>query len=435
LTSSAIDLLIENHDPEAVRRFEQAARKRDVTFGDPDDATGTTAMYGRLLSTDAEAMKKRLNMMVHSVCRDDPRTVGQRRADAVGAVMRGSDYLACRCGNAECPANPDDGSAANMHIHIVGDPSILNAQADPDIHGESPYRTPGPEYGPERPPAAEVEAEVEAEFTEPAPAFTAESRCPAATPIPEPEPLPLPKHADAADLYLRPAARSSASQLCRPGAGVILGGAIVPAALMAELIRNGATVHFVTDPGPDPEPRYTPSAKLAEFIRMRDMTCRFPGCDLPADRTDIDHTVPWPYGATHPSDLKCYCRKHHNLKTWWIGDWADQQCPDGTVVVTSPTGKTYTTKPVASLLFSAWNTETTASPPRGAPPTRPPGAGTQTAKRKRTRAQDHAYRIKAERAHNAALIAASQKPAPADRQTHSWETTTPITYDDDPPPF
>ena len=97
----AIDLLIEQHDPEAVRRFEAAARKRDVTFGDPDDATGTTAIYGRLLSTDAEATKKRLNLMVHSVCRDDPRTVGQRRADAVGAVMGGADYLACRCGKTD----------------------------------------------------------------------------------------------------------------------------------------------------------------------------------------------------------------------------------------------------------------------------------------------------------------------------------------------
>jgi hypothetical protein len=135
------------------------------------------------------------------------------------------------------------------------------------------------------------------------------------------------------------------------------------------------------------------------------------------------------------------------LKTWWAGDWADQQYPDGTVVVTSPTGKSYTTKPVASLLFSGWNTETTASPPRGAPPIRPPGAGTQMAKRKRTRAQDHAYRIRAERERNAALIAdakaratktkaqlAQRRAAAAHNEPHSWETHAP-TNDDDPPPF
>ena len=29
-------------------------------------------------------------------------------------------------------------------------------------------------------------------------------------------------------------------------------------------------------------------------IRCRDMTCRFPGCDRPAEFTDIDHTIPYP---------------------------------------------------------------------------------------------------------------------------------------------
>jgi hypothetical protein len=30
------------------------------------------------------------------------------------------------------------------------------------------------------------------------------------------------------------------------------------------------------------------------------MTCRFPGCDRPAEHSDIDHTVPYPLGPTHP---------------------------------------------------------------------------------------------------------------------------------------
>ena len=47
---------------------------------------------------------------------------------------------------------------------------------------------------------------------------------------------------------------------------------------------------------------YRPSAALAEFVRWRDLTCRFPGCDAPAAVCDIDHTVPYPRGATHPSN-------------------------------------------------------------------------------------------------------------------------------------
>jgi Domain of unknown function (DUF222) len=53
-----------------------------------------------------------------------------------------------------------------------------------------------------------------------------------------------------------------------------------------------------------PEPQYRPSAALADFIRCRDLTCRFPGCDRPAEHADIDHTVPWPLGPMHPSNLK-----------------------------------------------------------------------------------------------------------------------------------
>ncbi|HEU4361772.1 MAG TPA: HNH endonuclease signature motif containing protein [Mycobacterium sp.] len=41
----------------------------------------------------------------------------------------------------------------------------------------------------------------------------------------------------------------------------------------------------------------TPSAKLADFIRCRDLTCRFPGCDEPAITCDIDHTRPHAQGG------------------------------------------------------------------------------------------------------------------------------------------
>ena len=61
--------------------------------------------------------------------------------------------------------------------------------------------------------------------------------------------------------------------------------------------------------------------------------------------------LPWPVGPTHASNLKCYCGFHHLLKTFWCGvdGWREQQLPDGTLIVTAPTGHTYTTKPGSAL--------------------------------------------------------------------------------------
>ena len=75
---------------------------------------------------------------------------------------------------------------------------------------------------------------------------------------------------------------------------LLLGHGVLPNALLAEAIRNGATIKAIRTPGVEPESRYRPSDELAEFVRMRDLFCRFPGCDVPADRCDIDHARPWP---------------------------------------------------------------------------------------------------------------------------------------------
>ncbi len=104
-----------------------------------------------------------------------------------------------------------------------------------------------------------------------------------------------------------------------------------------------------------PDPGYRPSAVTAAFVRWRDLTCRFPGCDAPVQRCDIDHTVAYPVGLTHPSNTKLYCRTHHLIKTFYSGPrgWTDQQLPDGTIMFTAPTGHTYTTKPIGGMLFPA----------------------------------------------------------------------------------
>ncbi len=182
--------------------------------------------------------------------------------------------------------------------------------------------------------------------------------------------------------------------------------------LSAEAVQHLATsakLRPVVHPkGSAPEPQYRPSAALADFIRCRDLTCRFPGCDRPAEHADIDHTMPWPLGPTHPSNLKLLCRIHHLLKTFCSGPngWQDRQEPDGTVIWTSPTGHTYTTKPGGAVLFPV------LAVPTGTlvlPKSTPPGTGKRglmMPTRRRTRAADRAARNNWERGINEARIAA-----------------------------
>ncbi|WP_441961201.1 DUF222 domain-containing protein, partial [Mycolicibacterium houstonense] len=146
---------------------------------------------------------------------------------------------------------------------------------------------------------------------------------------------------------------------------------------------------------PAAEPGYRPSVALSEFIRWRDLTCRFPGCNAPAARCDIDHTTPWPHGPTHPSNTKLYCRVHHLIKTFCPG-WTDRQYPDGTVEITTPTGHTYTTEPHGAALFPglAGPTGDLTLPE---PPAHGPNRSAKMPKRSRTREQDRQDRIAEER--------------------------------------
>jgi hypothetical protein len=77
-----------------------------------------------------------------------------------------------------------------------------------------------------------------------------------------------------------------------------MGGGMLPAPLLAAKIAGTAKMVPIVHPGDSPpQPRYIPSAVLATFIRCRDTTCRFPGCDEPAHRCDIDHTIAYPHRA------------------------------------------------------------------------------------------------------------------------------------------
>jgi hypothetical protein len=178
-----------------------------------------------------------------------------------------------------------------------------------------------------------------------------------------------------------------------------------------------------------PDPGYRPSAKTREFVRWRDLTCRWPGCDKPAVACDVDHTVPYPVGPTHPSNTKPYCRTHHLIKTFGCGPggWSDQQLPDGTIVLTAPTGHVYRTEPHGAAMFPALAQPTGELDIPSSPPSpQPPEAdrSVMMPRRTQTRDQDRRDRITAERRQRHELNAERR------RQHAAWRATT---YE--PPPF
>ena len=87
-----------------------------------------------------------------------------------------------------------------------------------------------------------------------------------------------------------------------------------------------------------------PPRRLAEFVRLRDATCRFPGCTHPARTAELDHVVAWARGGrTSAQNLQVLCKRHHHLKH--EAGWRVHRRPDGTTTWRSPTGHEYTVPP------------------------------------------------------------------------------------------
>ena len=61
--------------------------------------------------------------------------------------------------------------------------------------------------------------------------------------------------------------------------------------------------------------RYAVPKDLRTWLRVRDETCRFPGCNRSAARADVDHVTDWQYGGgTDYGNLVHLCRSHHRVK-------------------------------------------------------------------------------------------------------------------------
>ncbi len=206
---------------------------------------------------------------------------------------------------------------------------------------------------------------------------------------------------------------------------------LIPAELVAELATSAKLVPLIHPGDAPPESGYVPSKALADFVRCRDLTCRWPGCDHPAVDCDLDHTIPYAKGgATHAGNLTCKCRTHHLVKTFF--GWQERQLPDGTLILTAPDGQTHVTTPGSALLFPSLCRAVGgfAAPEADLPPDHCDQRSAMMPKRRRTRAQNRAQRITTERKQNREARTARKATTPS-----YFGPAPPADTDDDPPPF
>ncbi|WP_408066763.1 HNH endonuclease signature motif containing protein [[Mycobacterium] crassicus] len=262
---NAVDAAVLAIDNDAVRqRRKEADGDRYIWVGPDQD--GMARIDGKVAAANATAFDRRLTELAQAVCPGDPRSLEQRRVDALDALTEGRT-LACECESNDCPARNADAPPRPSGTRV-----ILNVIATADTIAGTSDR-PG---------------------------------------------------------YL-------------DGFGVIDAEQVRQLADVATQRRLDATV------AAQAALSYQPSAALARAVRCRDLTCRFPGCHRRATICDLDHTIPFNHanpaagGQTVASNMKCLCRFHHRMKTFT--GWLDKQLPDGTVIWTSPGGKTFTTKP------------------------------------------------------------------------------------------
>ncbi|TPG33632.1 HNH endonuclease signature motif containing protein [Mycolicibacterium hodleri] len=391
-TEQHIDAIVAQVDPLALRRTQTRARDRSLNVH-VEDGSGLAAVFGSLFTPDAIAFDTRLNALADTVCPADPRTKDQRRADAVGALAHGADRLACLCGSEDCDAAQNPPSTGVI-IHLIAHHDTTTGTGG---HGVPDLPGPDAPADPDAPDGSDG------------------SDAPADPPVPDAADTPAADPAAeecarldgvAPPMFTRPLGELTLTEALTPERGAL--SSIRPAAMMGgrflpgPLLRRaalGATINAIIHPGHAPrEPRYTASKTLADFVRCRDQTCRFPGCHEPATNCDLDHPIPWPYGPTSASNLKMLCRKHHLLKTFWGGPtgWRDRQHQDGTIDWIAPDGQTYHTTPGSRLLFPELCAPTAPVTTTGpVPPAHT--SGLRMPRRKATRAEDRARRIHDER--------------------------------------
>lgn len=309
--SALVDAVVRRLDAEGVRRREEEAmRERDVSFTPPAD--GVVGMFAGLARVDAELVAERVDSLARERHRGaagaDPRTLGEHRSETLVDLVLGR--VPARSGTpAATAAVGAVGAAGAPESQLPGLPGLPGLPDLPDLPG-----LPG---------------------------------------LPGPPGLPgLP----GPPTVLRPRVVVFGGE---PGVRFARTGE-ASVRLLEELLAgsDGATVETI-DPRPGAADtrrgalRYAPSAELARRVRLRDGTCRFPGCLVPAENCDLDHVVPFDHadpahgGPTVEANLVSGCRRHHRFKTF--ADWGFELSAEGVLTVTTSSGSVLRSEPTGPL--------------------------------------------------------------------------------------
>ena len=107
---------------------------------------------------------------------------------------------------------------------------------------------------------------------------------------------------------------------------------------------------------------YRPPADLKRWLQVRDGTCRFPGCNRNASRSELDHSIDWADdGRTAFDNLAHLCPLHHHLKH--ETSWSMRHLAGALVEWTSPSGRVHRTHPARTMSSRTDHPPTAASPP------------------------------------------------------------------------
>ncbi len=87
---------------------------------------------------------------------------------------------------------------------------------------------------------------------------------------------------------------------------------------------------------------YALPARLARFIKTRDLTCTFPGCRRLARDCQSDHLVPWPQGPSTARNTSSECTHHHQAKHHYF---TVTRQADGSLRWDTPLDRSYLRRP------------------------------------------------------------------------------------------